>query len=355
MTPVGRGAVRVHPDVTSTRRVRSYPGVTPRPLLRRLCSSTASSTNSPTSTPPRRREWLDSLDAVIDVGGPCPRPLPARPAHGAGARAGRRRAGDGHDRLHQHDPARAGAVVPRRRGHRAPHPRVHPLERGGDGRPRRTTASTASAVTSRRTRRRPRSTRSASTTSSAARATAASATRSSSRATPRPASTPARSSRAASPRSSSTASGARSTAAGCRPTRTRGACPTFWEFPTVSMGLGPLNAVVPGALQPLPAAPRARRHERGQGVVLRRRRRDGRARGDGRARRSRAREQLDNLIFVVNCNLQRLDGPVRGNGKVIQELEAIFRGAGWNVIKVIWGAGGTSCSRATSTACSSTR
>ena len=69
-----------------------------------------------------------------------------------------------------------------------------------------------------------------------------------------------------------------------------------------------------------------------------------------------AREQLDNLIFVVNCNLQRLDGPVRGNGKVIQELEAIFRGAGWNVIKVDLGPrAGTSCSPATSTACSSTR
>ena len=80
---------------------------------------------------------------------------------------------------------------------RAPHPRVHPLERDGDGRPRRTTASTASAATSRRSRRRPRSTTSASTTSSAARATAAPATRSSSRATPRRASTPARSSRAA--------------------------------------------------------------------------------------------------------------------------------------------------------------
>ena len=75
----------------------------------------------------------------------------------------------------------------------------------------------------------------------------------------------------------------------------------------------------------------------GAGVVLRRRRRDGRARGDGRRCRLAAREQLDNLIFVVNCNLQRLDGPVRGNGKVIQELESTFRGVGWNVIKVIWG------------------
>jgi pyruvate dehydrogenase E1 component len=68
-----------------------------------------------------------------------------------------------------------------------------------------------------------------------------------------------------------------------------------------------------------------------------------------------SREQLDNLVFVVNCNLQRLDGPVRGNGKIIQELEAVFRGAGWNVIKVIWGSKWDRCSPATSTACSSTR
>ena len=66
-----------------------------------------------------------------------------------------------------------------------------------------------------------------------------------------------------------------------------------------------------------------------------------------------ARENLDNLIWVINCNLQRLDGPVRGNGKIIQELEALFRGAGWNVIKVIWGSIGTTCSRRTRPACCS--
>ena len=90
----------------------------------------------PDIDPDETAEWLDSLDAVIDGRGAVAGALPARPAHGAGARAGRRRAGDGADRLHQHDPARAGAVVPGRRAHRAPHPRVHPLERGGDGRPR---------------------------------------------------------------------------------------------------------------------------------------------------------------------------------------------------------------------------
>jgi pyruvate dehydrogenase E1 component len=112
--------------------------------------------------------------------------------------------------------------------------------------------------------------------------------------------------------------------------------PDFWEFPTVSMGLGPLNAV---------AQARFNRYLLHHQIV------DTSASkvwcfvGDGEMDEPEAtaglsiaaREQLDNLIFVVNCNLQRLDGPVRGNGKIIQELEATFRGAGWNVIKVIWG------------------
>jgi len=63
------------------------------------------------------------------------------------------------------------------------------------------------------------------------------------------------------------------------------------------------------------------------------------------------REKLDNLVFVVNCNLQRLDGPVRGNGRIIDELEAVFHGAGWNVIKVIWGSDGTSCSNVITPGC----
>ena len=130
--------------------------------------------------------------------------------------------------------------------------------------------------------------------------------------------------------------------------------PEFWEFPTVSMGLGPIAAIY---------------QARFNRYLLNRRIADtSRSRvwcfvGDGEcdepetlgALSLASREQLDNLIFVVNCNLQRLDGPVRGNGKVIQELEAVFRGAGWNVIKVIWARSGTSCWPATSTACCSTR
>ena len=112
--------------------------------------------------------------------------------------------------------------------------------------------------------------------------------------------------------------------------------PDFWEFPTVSMGLGPLTALY---------------HARFNRYLLNRKIDDTSASrvwaflGDGECDEPEtlgsislaAREQLDNLVFVVNCNLQRLDGPVRGNGKIIQELEATFRGAGWNVIKVIWG------------------
>jgi len=112
--------------------------------------------------------------------------------------------------------------------------------------------------------------------------------------------------------------------------------PDFWEFPTVSMGLGPLNAV---------AQARFNRYLLHHEMVDTSDSRVWCFIGDGEmdepestaALSLAAREQLDNLIFVVNCNLQRLDGPVRGNGKVIQELESIFRGAGWNVIKVVWG------------------
>ncbi len=112
--------------------------------------------------------------------------------------------------------------------------------------------------------------------------------------------------------------------------------PDFWEFPTVSMGLGPIGAVYQA---------RFNRYLMNRGILDTSASRVWCFAGDGefdepesRAGLSLAtRERLDNLIFVVNCNLQRLDGPVRGNGKIIQELEAEFRGNGWNVIKVIWG------------------
>ena len=112
--------------------------------------------------------------------------------------------------------------------------------------------------------------------------------------------------------------------------------PDFWEFPTVSMGLGPINAIYQA---------RFNRYLQNRRIADTSQSRVWCFVGDGEtdepeslgALSVAAREQLDNLIFVVNCNLQRLDGPVRGNGKIIQELEAVFRGAGWNVIKVVWG------------------
>ncbi|MES2205818.1 MAG: pyruvate dehydrogenase (acetyl-transferring), homodimeric type [Pseudomonadota bacterium] len=112
--------------------------------------------------------------------------------------------------------------------------------------------------------------------------------------------------------------------------------PDFWQFPTVSMGLGPLMAIYQA---------RFLKYLQNRGLAKTDNRKVWAFMGDGEmdevdslgAINIAMREQLDNLVFVVNCNLQRLDGPVRGNGKIIQELEGIFRGAGWNVIKVIWG------------------
>jgi pyruvate dehydrogenase E1 component len=114
--------------------------------------------------------------------------------------------------------------------------------------------------------------------------------------------------------------------------------PDFWQFPTVSMGLGPLMSIYQA---------RFLKYLQGRGLAETSDRKVWGFLGDGETDEPESlgaigmagRERLDNLIWVINCNLQRLDGPVRGNGKIIQELEGIFRGAGWNVIKVIWGSG----------------
>jgi pyruvate dehydrogenase E1 component len=111
--------------------------------------------------------------------------------------------------------------------------------------------------------------------------------------------------------------------------------PEFWQFPTVSMGLGPIMAIYQARFNRYLEDRELKKNTGKVWAFL----------GDGETDEPEtlgaitlaSREKLDNLIFVINCNLQRLDGPVRGNGKIIQELEAIFRGAGWNVIKVIWG------------------
>jgi pyruvate dehydrogenase E1 component len=112
--------------------------------------------------------------------------------------------------------------------------------------------------------------------------------------------------------------------------------PDYWQFPTVSMGLGPIQAIYQAHVM---------KYQQSRELIERTDRKVWAFLGDGECDEPESlgaislagREKLDNLIFVVNCNLQRLDGPVRGNGKIIQELEGVFRGAGWNVIKVIWG------------------
>ena len=114
--------------------------------------------------------------------------------------------------------------------------------------------------------------------------------------------------------------------------------PDFWQFPTVSMGLGPIMAIYHA---------RFLHYLHDRGIADTSGRRVWAFLGDGETDEPESLERphpgvaqgLDNLIFVINCNLQRLDGPVRGNGKIIQELEAAFRGAGWNTIKVLWGTG----------------
>jgi len=112
--------------------------------------------------------------------------------------------------------------------------------------------------------------------------------------------------------------------------------PDYWQFPTVSMGLGPITAIYQAHVM---------KYQTSRGLLDNSDRKIWAFLGDGEtdepeslgAISKAGREKLDNLIFVINCNLQRLDGPVRGNGKIIQELEGVFRGAGWNVIKVVWG------------------
>jgi pyruvate dehydrogenase E1 component len=112
--------------------------------------------------------------------------------------------------------------------------------------------------------------------------------------------------------------------------------PDFWQFPTVSMGIGPINSIYNA---------RFLRYLENRGILAKSDRKVYTFLGDGEmdepestgALHIASREKLDNLCFIINCNLQRLDGPVRGNGSVIQEYEALFRGAGWNVIKVLWG------------------
>ena len=291
----------------------------------------------PDIDPDETSEWLGVARPGRRAGGREPGAVPRLQAPQAGPPAPRRAAAADPDPLHQHDQPRAGAVLPGRRGDRAPDPADHPLERGRDGPPGQQPVQRASAATSRPTppRRRLYEVGLQPLLPGQGRRPAP-ATRSSTRATRRPGSTPGRSSRAGSARTSSTTSGARRVPGeGLSSYPHPRLMPDFWEFPTVSMGLGPISAVYQA---------RFNRYLQNRGLLDTSGSRVWAFLGDGEtdepealgALHVAAREGLDNLTFVVNCNLQRLDGPVRGNGKIIQELESVFRGAGWNVIKVIW-------------------
>ena len=281
------------------------------------------------------------MDRVARRGGqggrPPAGPLPHAQAARARPREAGRRPGPAQHRLHQHDPARARARLPGRRARRAPDPGVRPLERRDDREPRQPAGDRRRRPHRHLRQRREPVRGRASTTSSRAATPRAAATRSSSRATRAPASTPARTSRAGSTetqldgfRQESRPDGGLSSYPHPR------LMPDFWEFPTVSMGLGPISAIYQARFNKY-LHHRGIKDTSGQRVWC--------FLGDGEMDEPEslgaigvaAREELDNLTFVVNCNLQRLDGPVRGNGKIMQELESSFRGAGWNVVKVVWG------------------
>ena len=289
--------------------------------------------------PIETREWLESLDYVLESGGPLRVGRLLRDARDPRAPGRRQAAVHRQHALHQHHPARASRCRCRAAARSSAASRASCAGTRWRWSCAPTGARTASAATSRPTPRPRRSTRSASTTSSAGAATTgATATSSSSRATPRP------------------GIYARAFLEGRlsdeqlenfrRELKPGGGLssyphpwlmPDFWEFPTVSMGLGPIMAIYQARFIRYLEDRGLKTGPRPEGLGVPRRRRDRRAGSRSARSRSPSREKLDNLIFVINCNLQRLDGPVRGNGQIIQELEAIFRGAGWNVIKVLWG------------------
>ena len=282
-------------------------------------------------------EWLEAIDSVLEHDGPDrARHILTRVVERAAAR--RHRADrDPQHAVRQHDPARARGEAPGRSGARAPASVDRALERDGDGRARQQALIRARrahrelpvAGDAVRGRLQPLLAR------VPARATVA--TSCTSRATPRPATTHGRSWRAASLRSSSTAFARRSSKPGGLSSYPHPwLMPDFWQFSTVSLGIGPITSIYQAQfMKYLQARGLAKTDGRKVWCFV----------GDGEVDEPETmgsiglagRERLDNLIWVVNCNLQRLDGPVRGNGKIIQELESDFRGAGWNVIKVIWG------------------
>ena len=299
-----------------------------------------------------QREWRESLD-TYPAGRPRPRAAPPRQPASSRPDVGRVAAVYRGHRVRQLDPPRRRNAPARQPGDRAPHQEHHPLERHGDGgpgqqaldghrRPHLHLRLGRHALRSRLQPLLPRRGEDGYSGDQIYFQGHASPGHLRARLPRRPAERRAT-------RSTSAASCSRGGGLSSYPHPWL--MPDFWEFPTVSMGLGPDHGDLPGPLQPVPED-RGLKDTRDQHVWA--------FLGDGECDEPEslgaitlaAREKLDNLIFVINCNLQRLDGPVRGNGKIIQELEAAFRGAGWNVIKVIWGNDWDPLSPRTKTACS---
>ena len=287
--------------------------------------------------PAETREWVDALDSVLAFEGAGPCVLPARRGDRGSAPQGRPGPVLRQHAVPEYDPAR------RKRGTRGIAPSSTASARSSAGtRWRSCCAPTrnppSSAAISPASSPPPRCTTSASCISGTPRTTGMAATWCSCRAIPRRASTPARSWKAGCTEEQMMNFRQEVGGGGLSSYPHPWLMPDFWQFPDRVDGPRPDHGDLPGAV-PEVSATAAWRTPPGRKVWA--------FLGDGETDEPESlgaiamagREKLDNLIFVINCNLQRLDGPVRGNGKIIQELEGIFRGAGWNVIKVIWGSG----------------
>ncbi len=286
--------------------------------------------------PIETREWLDSIEAIVRYRGPERALFLLQKMESQLRDQGVSALQPPYSAYRNTIPLEKQGAYPGDLARRGAHHLDHPLERARHGRARQPRLTASSAATSRATPRRRKSSRRVSITFSRR---------------PRglwrrsrllPAALGARRLRARLPRGPPRA---RTTLARYRQEVGGGGLssyphpwlmPDFWQFPTGSMGLGVINAIYQA---------RFMRYLENRGLLTRSDRRVWGVYGDGEidepestaALTLAAREKLDNLTFIVNCNLQRLDGPVRGNGQIIQELESLFTGAGWNVIKVLWG------------------
>ena len=288
--------------------------------------------------PVETQEWIDALRSVVQYQGAERDAVPADEAARRGAARGCHAAVLGDDAVREHDTARVrreAAVGPRAR---AQDPFGDPLERRGDHPAREQGARPSSAATSRASSRRRCSTTSASIISGTRRRTDNGGDLIYVQGHVSPGIYARAFVEGRLTEQQLLNYRQESEGKGIPSYPHPWLMPDFWQFPTVSMGLGPLMAIYQA---------RFLKYLEGRGLAKTSNRKVWAFLGDGECDEPESlgaislagREKLDNLIFVINCNLQRLDGPVRGNGKIIQELESVFRGAGWNVIKVVWGSG----------------